>query len=115
MPKLQPNAKCNCGKDAVICIQGETDSFGYESEDMCQSCLDAYKKSVEEADHSGTCDWCKTHEPLVRPTRDYDEGSYGPVYYLCEPCIEKQEKALWEELERDNHKFDYGDYYDDED
>ena len=82
---------------AVARIQGETDSFGAELNDMCQECLDNYRREMAEIDPSGTCDWCKQHKPRLRPQRDYEEGMYGRVYDVCDDCI----KRVNDEAERD--------------
>lgn len=84
-----------CDTAAVTRLQGETDSFGAEYSDVCQDHLDAIRKA--ESDNSGMCDWCKQDAPVRSPRRDVDEGMYGPVYYVCSPCVEKDRKALYEE------------------
>lgn len=79
---------------AVTRVQGETDSFGSEMEDICQQCIDerrAYRCSeagkAEELEwRTGNCDWCKKPATDRRETRDYEEGMHGPVYMVCGPC-----------------------------
>lgn len=86
---------------AVARIQGETDSFGCEMADMCQACVDEMERlKEEEGPHMGCCDWCKKGPLRLYPTRDYDEGSYGPVYDVCGPCGSKQLADLQEENDR---------------
>lgn len=97
-------------RPAVARIQGETDSFGAELNDMCQECLDAYRKEMAEADHSGTCDWCKQHKPHLRPRRDYEEGMAGRVYDVCDDCIKRENDEL--EQEDDSYWDDYDDWGD---
>lgn len=92
---------------AVSRIQGETDSFGAELNDMCQECLDEYRREMAEADHSGKCDWCHEHKPRLSPRRDYEEGMYGRVYEVCDECI----KRVNDEAEADIYAR-YGDSYD---
>src|SRR5579864_2900050 len=78
--------KCDmCSAPAVIRIQGETDSMGSEMGDYCLAC------SARARDNkvSGECDWCHGQAELT-PTRDPDEGMCGPVYYVCQACLEKQ-------------------------
>lgn len=70
---------------AVKRVQGETDSFGAEYSHMCQQCYDKYTEEVS-APKPGCCDWCKTMADDINPTRDPDEGSCGPVYYVCMGC-----------------------------
>ena len=83
---------------AVVRLQGETDSFGAELNDMCTECRDAYREYLRTADTSGVCDWCKAHKPKLRPRRDIDEGSHGRVYDVCDDCIDKENQRLAEEL-----------------
>lgn len=88
-------------------VQGETDSFGCEMIDMCAICYTKHQKEKKEADHSGFCDWCKCGSSYVRPRRDFEEGSCGRVYMVCTPCIDKENKALNEEI--NNFESDYDD------
>ena len=57
---------------------------------MCQDCWQAYKRHVPEKAH---CDYCNK-EDVLRPIRDYDEGSCGPVYYVCQECRTRVNEAL---------------------
>lgn len=88
-----PNGtKCDLHDDrlAVKRIQGETDSFGSELEDMCQECFDECVLIMAEyGEEEGTYDWCKKayKNKELRPTRDITESSSGPVYYACSKCI----------------------------
>lgn len=86
---------------AVKRIAGEVDSFGAEYCHMCQPCYDAYLKAVEEEDRSGCCEWCKQEKPAIRPHRDIEEGSCGPVYDVCDSCIRAERKRFEEELDED--------------
>ncbi|MER9471020.1 hypothetical protein [Mesorhizobium sp. M0520] len=92
-------------RQAVARIQGETDSFGSEMNDMCQECLDAYREEMKNADWSGVCDWCKDHKPRLRPRRDYEEGMAGRVYDVCDDCIKRENDELEKEI---------GTYWDDD-
>lgn len=74
---------------AVKRIQGETDSFGAEYHDLCQECIDAMDKSLEEADTSGNCDWCGLYADKTVLRRDQDEGLYGRLYSVCISCCIK--------------------------
>jgi hypothetical protein len=96
------------GVQGVARVQGETDSFGCEMEDICQQCIDqrrayrcsdAGKAEALEA-RTGKCDWCKESATDLREARDYDEGMYGPVYRVCGSCITRRNKRLEEELDR---------------
>jgi len=81
---------------ATMVIQGETDSFGYETIVCCDACNK--KMAQENRENLGTCEWCKK-EKAAYVTRDPDEGSGGPVYRICLPCNHKMNKYLAEELE----------------
>lgn len=109
---LPEGAPCDDHPDrpAVARIQGETDSFGSEMNDMCQECLDAYREEMKNADWSGTCDWCKTHKPHLRPRRDYEEGMAGRVYDVCDDCIKRENDEL--EKEAGTYFDDCGDFDD---
>ena len=89
---------CDCHEDraAVAMIQGETDSFGAEYDYVCQDCLDEYINSDKE-DDVGYCDWCRTGEVVLKPVRDIDEGTHGPVYHCCQACISREARRVMEE------------------
>ena len=80
-------------------VQGETDSMGCEMYDMCCECYDAHKAAMKTMDRSGCCDWCKQPKPVLHKHRDFEEGSCGPVYAVCNDCIKRQRDALEDELE----------------
>lgn len=96
-------------RPAVARIQGETDSFGAELFDMCQDCLDEYRREMREADHSGTCEWCKQYKPRLRPQRDFEEGMAGRVYEVCDECIKRVNDEAERELEARGYYDDWGD------
>lgn len=87
---------------AVRRVQGETDSFGCEYNDFCESCYQEFKN--EPVDRSGTCDWCRETATDLRDKRDYEEGFCGRVYRVCGACNDKYEARMAEDL--------LGDYYD---
>ena len=74
-------------------VQGETDSFGSEMHDLCQSCMDEYAKSMAD-DRKGCCDWCKQEAIDLRDRRDYEEGMYGRVYRVCGACVKRENESL---------------------
>ena len=80
--------------EAKFKVQGETDSFGYETHFLCQECTNKARNNVEK---NGNCEWCKVLAPC-HPTRDPDEGSGGPVYWVCVACDKKMMQALAEEM-----------------
>jgi|GEM_PF-654994 len=97
--------KCDDHPDrlAVKRVQGETDSFGAELNDMCDECYATMKSQLAE-DRSGCCDWCKQHATDLRNKRDFEEGSCGPVYRVCGACVKRENDRLAEELDaRDDH------------
>lgn len=96
-------------RKAVVRIQGETDSFGSEMHDLCEECAKADR--AQEPDIIGACDWCKAKDVRLQPRRDIEEGSHGPVYYVCKPCSDKDEKAILDELAR----YEPLDYYAEDD
>lgn len=98
--KCTDNVQCeDCEKQAVWKVVGETDSFGSEFFYLCDEHMNQWEEEERNADHSGTCEWCKQHKPLLRPTRDIDEGYSGPVYNVCTECRTKQNEDAIEELE----------------
>lgn len=107
---LPDGAMCDEHPDrkAVARIQGETDSFGAELNDMCQECLDQFREECRSPEaRSGQCDWCKGQATDLSDARDYDEGMRGPVYRVCGACRKRRDDEARAELEA------YDDYYDD--
>jgi hypothetical protein len=93
-------------RPAVVRRQGETDSFGSEMNDLCQECRDAADAyAADPNNHLGTCDWCKSENVHVRPRRDWEEGSAGRVYDICDNCNDKENKRLAEEFADDDSGF----------
>lgn len=86
---------------AVARVQGETDSFGSEQHDLCEECLDRYRREAA-LDRIGQCDWCKQQATDLRPRRDYEEGMCGPVYDVCGACVKRENDRLRAELEEDD-------------
>ncbi|MCJ2020596.1 hypothetical protein MKK84_24735 [Methylobacterium sp. E-065] len=105
---LPDGAMCDEHSDraAVANVQGETDSFGFETVLLCQECLDADRayEATEEA-HTGTCDWCKREATDLAWARDYEEGMGGPVYRVCRACSDRV--AAEARREMDEHDLDY--------
>lgn len=104
---------------AVARVQGETDSFGCEMDDICQQCIDerrAYRCSeegiAEELEwRTGACEWCKNLATDLRDARDYEEGMNGRVYRVCGACI----KRVNDEAMADLGDWDFDEPYDDVD
>ncbi len=85
-------------REATHRVQGETDSFGCEMADLCDECFKEFKEhGIYTPDE---CDWCKKAAADIRPTRDYDEGLHGPVYYVCGPCRKRRDDRVREENSR---------------
>lgn len=96
---LPAGVMCDVHQDrpATSRIQGETDSFGSEVHDLCKECADAMRASVR-APYFGVCDWCKSEADDLRPHRDFEEGSSGPVYDVCLACRKREVERLEDEL-----------------
>lgn len=87
------NEPCEkCGKASQIEVQGETDSFGAEFSYFCLG----HKPKNASWETEGECDRCGA-EDILKPWRDFEEGSNGPVYWACEHCRN-------EEYYRDNER-----------
>lgn len=87
---------------AVKRVQGETDSFGAELNDMCQACYDQHRAEIEAyraEEATGTCDWCLSPATDLRKRRDFEEGMCGRVYDVCGACVKKENDRLREELD----------------
>lgn len=89
--KLPKGQTCDEHGDrfAVVRVQGETDSFGYEAIDMCEECFNNFKQHQDSPDNylnESTCEICNTSDVKVTPTRDPEEGLYGRVYHACDKC-----------------------------
>jgi hypothetical protein len=83
--------KCRAEAFNRICI--ESDSFGSEYEYMCDKHIDGYRANLAKAEpEEGECRWCKKMA-ILKPTRDWEEGSHGPVYYVCQPCIDRNNQV----------------------
>ena len=73
-------------KPAAAAMIAETDSLGSEVHHYCEDCIKAIEEEREKnssSDELKYCDHCKGDAKDVKPIRDADEGSCGPVYYLC--------------------------------
>lgn len=96
---LPKNAMCDTEghvtTPAVKNVVGECDSMGHESILMCQACYDKYRAEVAaSATEEQHCDWCNAMKTDVKPYRDFEEGSYGPVYSVCRDCRVKHAKYI---------------------
>lgn len=90
--------ECLDSSRATWKLTGECDSFGCEYVFLCDKHLEEHDAAALVADTSGTCEWCKLEKEKLRPHRDIDEGSNGPVYNICSACIQKEAVELEEEL-----------------
>lgn len=91
---------CECDGDvdvpAITVLVGSVDSYGSEFYPMCEKHRDdhiAYKARQEE-EPTGHCDWCNTSNVVVFPHRDFEEGSSGRLYDVCNKCIEKENDQI---------------------
>ena len=99
---------CACDGDedvpATVVIVGETDSFGSEFWPLCekhhQATIAKKDKALEEEleNPSGYCEWCKTSNVFTFPRRDFEEGSSGRLYDVCNKCIDKENDQIRREL-----------------
>ena len=97
---LPPRAKCDQHprRKAIARIQGETDSFGCEYNDVCQECLEEMRRYNASAEaRMGECDWCKKEATDLGNQRDFEEGMGGPVYRVCGSCRQRYREDLLEE------------------
>jgi hypothetical protein len=77
---------------AVKEIVGETDSWGSETEYQCQACFDKMQERLKQEQANpepASCDSCGVMTTDRKPTRDFEEGTTGPVYYCCPSCRNK--------------------------
>lgn len=104
-------------RDAVVRVQGETDSFGSEMHDMCEECLAAdraWRNSPEAEEwRHGQCEWCKRDATDLRDARDYEEGMSGRVNRVCGACIKHQNEEIERDLAEHENGWDGDDYGDD--
>lgn len=94
-------------------VQGETDSFGAELHDMCEECYQQHRAAeifYREKQKHGICEWCSSASDDLRQTRDYEEGSCGPIYMVCRACIKRRDEEARQELEDLDDLGDYDDY-----
>lgn len=100
--EVPPGIVCDIHSDrkATHRVQGETDSYGCEYLCMCDQCfLDFNHQKAALAKEVQRCDWCRKESADVRPTRDYDEGTRGPVYDVCGECRARQNANARAELD----------------
>lgn len=93
---------------ALARVQGETDSFGCEYNDLCLECVNE-ERAARLADREGECDWCKNRATDLYNRRDYEEGMGGRVYRVCGECIRAENKRLEEEESYFDNEYDYYD------
>lgn len=89
----------HCGQHvdrlAVKSIVGETDSFGSETKEVCQACLDEHnaEQRAQRANPDPStfieCESCSVTDGTVKPVRDPEEGRAGPLYYWCKKCTKE--------------------------
>lgn len=95
-------------------VQGETDSFGSEMNDLCDECYAELRAEMNAPQEAFPCDYCKVLSTDRRAIRDPEEGMCGPVYYACAECRRRQRERLEAEArEFDDGYDDWDDDYDD--
>lgn len=97
-------------RPAVSRVQGETDSFGAELIDMCQECLAHYREQLSDNRNLlEQCDWCKNQSTGLCDRRDFEEGTHGRVYRVCDGCVDKENTRLKDDDEFNWHSDDWDD------
>lgn len=86
----------------------ESDSMGDDFEYYCDQHIEAFRQAVATAETAGVCQWCERYYEQLSPRRDFEEGSHGPVYYVCQGCIRKQNDAV--AMETADIREDAGDF-----
>ena len=87
--KAVPGVMCDDHPEVVsVCrMVGETDSFGSEISDLCQTCFDTHLKQQanrsERPQEWSHCEDCKNASNDVRQRRSYDESV---LRYRCNAC-----------------------------
>lgn len=82
----------DCKQNAAWKIQGETDSMGCEYNHYCEEHF-AKIRNEPVSDELETCDGCGQMS-FLKPTRDWEEGNNGPVYYWCANCREQNAESF---------------------
>lgn len=96
-------------KRATHRIQGETDSFGCEMYDLCDSCTAEFREEMRSAEaRTGECDWCGQEATDLRAKRDWEEGMCGPVYQVCGACVKRRNDEDREDLKDMDDEYDRG-------
>lgn len=95
---------------AVKALCTESDSFGDEWLPMCQACYEI-QQSKPEVPIISVCERCNTNNIEVKPRRDPEEGTSGPVYDMCNTCYNTMMSRFSEgcevpENERDGDMWD---------
>lgn len=98
---IGPADACPCQYDECSAMATheylvESDSMGDEWLPLCQEHMEQFKKDAEEP-IVASCDWCHANDVIVAPMRDWEEGSHGPVYDVCETCRGKHIDRMHEE------------------
>lgn len=89
----------DCNEKACGKVAGEVDSMGVEWEFYCENHINERVDAIRNTEEVGSCEWCGEESDNLRPYRDIDEGSNGPVYDVCPSCRQKQSDRVSEELD----------------
>jgi len=78
----------DCAEVATQEYCTEVDSMGGEWLPLCDAHIEQFKEDVANANalSDGECEWCKARDVQVAPFRDWQEGTQGPMYDVCETC-----------------------------
>jgi len=86
---------CGCPPDYSLI--GEVDGQGFEAENYCNVHAQEAKAKLAPTEQTGTCDWCKGDNLRIKPHRDFEEGSAGRIYDVCQACRNQESESLSEE------------------
>lgn len=105
--ELRPEDQCPCQYDeckahATHEFLVEADSMGEEWLPLCETHVEQFRIDAAQ-DCIASCDWCKAENVVVAPFRDFEEGTHGPVYDVCEVC---RGKAIDRANEEANQSFE---------
>lgn len=88
-----------CGVPATHELIGEVDGFGHESTPYCEKHGVMQKEEHTKSREVTTCAWCKTIGVETSPHRDFEEGSNGPLYDVCDGCRSREIADLNDETD----------------
>jgi len=78
--------ECSASASQEYCT--EVDSMGAEWLPLCDDHIEQFKEDVANANalEDNECEWCHATDVHTAPFRDWQEGSQGPLYEVCDKC-----------------------------